>query len=315
MCDLFKELEAFGFKDLGSVELFESKDENRRLSEFIAEQAKIGEDGNTEGGKLTLEKVKVQEEYIFKKLITCKVCDHKFEERVVKKGKLRLKSNSIDLKPTFEHIEPLLYDVILCPNCGYTAITRNFEAIFGARSEWIKQRITPSFINKDYPLVMSADEGIERYKLALYNAIMRKSGSGERAFICMKIAWIYRDKGDKKNEMIFLKAACEGFIYAFKNEDMPICGIDENTLTYLIACFYKQMGELKEAFKWISPLVVSRTIEEHTRKKALDLRDDIKAELDEIERKSKASEENASDGAGGKQKTSLKERLFGKSNK
>ena len=38
----------------------------------------------------------------------------------------------------------------------------------------------------------SYEKAIERYKLALYNTLVKKGKNSEKAYECLKISWLYR---------------------------------------------------------------------------------------------------------------------------
>ena len=63
---------------------------------------------------------------VFKKSYKCPICDSNFKCLTVKQGKARMVSSDIDLKVNYRDIEPLKYDIILCPVCGYAALERYF---------------------------------------------------------------------------------------------------------------------------------------------------------------------------------------------
>ena len=67
-----------------------------------------------------------EEEHIFDKTFTCPVCDQEFKTKMVKAGKVKLMDLDSDLRPMYQHMDPLKYDAIVCPNCGFAALNRFF---------------------------------------------------------------------------------------------------------------------------------------------------------------------------------------------
>jgi len=288
MYKLFQGLEDFGFDDLKGQDL-DLFSENKNEEEVTKNSVNL-------------------DDYIFLKSFVCPVCEREFSERVVKKSKLRILSHDTDLKPVFENIIPAIYDVIHCTNCGYTALTKFFDKIVGTRAELIRQKVTPDFKPKEYPsITLSLDDGIERHKLALYNALVKKAKSDEKAFICMKLAWLYRDKSDKINELLFISAACQGLVASIDSRHPTVCDMDKNTVRFLIACFYKSLGNSQEAYKWLLPLISSKTLHHQTRQRVMDLKYEIQQEKQELEPKKEVQAEEASS----KPKISFRERILG----
>ena len=139
-----------------------------------------------------------------------------FKAKTVKSGKARLVSTDTDFKPTYSIVNPIYYDVILCPFCGYAALAQYFSSIRGTQINWIKTQISALFKMKIYPDTYTTEIAIERYKLALLNAVVKKAKSSEKAYICLKLGWLYRDLEDKDNEIRFLEQALKGFMSAFE---------------------------------------------------------------------------------------------------
>ena len=105
---------------------------------------------------------------VFQKSYTCPICDSKFKNLTVKQGKARMESSDIDLKINYKGIEPLKYDVILCPVCGYAALERYFDrvSVFQRKNiiEKICQSFNYAFEEKDE---YTFDEALMRYRFAL----------------------------------------------------------------------------------------------------------------------------------------------------
>ncbi len=214
-------------------------------------------------------------DYVFEKGYECPVCLKQFKANTVKSGKLKLESVDYDLRPIFTPIEPLLYEVIICNHCGYSAIKQNFLQITDRQGEFILKTITPEFKPVNYPMHMELTMGIESFKLALLNTIVKKGKDGEKGYICLKLGWLYRIQGDKERELAFLHQAYEGLTSALPRERTPICGLDENTIIYLLATFCYRLGKFDEGLRHLGRLIVNRTASPRIKERARDLKDMI----------------------------------------
>ena len=87
-------------------------------------------------------KIFKEEDFLFEKTYECPVCSQQFKERTLRTGKARLLKTDMDLKPTFEGIEPLKYDVVQCTECGFTALTRYFVPMTVPQRKAILEKIT-----------------------------------------------------------------------------------------------------------------------------------------------------------------------------
>jgi len=214
--------------------------------------------------------------YIYAKEFKCPVCRKPFESYVVKWSKVKLEQVEYDLRPVYSPINHLFYDIVSCSSCGYTALSKVFDKITERQAELINSQLRPHYKHKNYPKEPSIDEVLDRYKLALLNATVKKAKHGEKAFLCTKLTWLYRIKGDDtENEQKFATLAIRGFMKALEEEHTPIMGMEEVTLLYLIAALSSFMGNYKNALKILSTIIVSKKASERLKDKSRDLRDHI----------------------------------------
>ena len=104
--NLFSGLEKFGLNPTESMNLFE---------EETKEAAKKAE------GEKVEEKIPSEEEFILEKSVRCKACDNVFKTKMIKNGRVKRLEPDKDLRPRFQYIDTLKYDITSCPVCGYTA--------------------------------------------------------------------------------------------------------------------------------------------------------------------------------------------------
>ena len=73
-----------------------------------------------------------------------------------------------------------------------------------------------------------------------------------------------------------MSKAYDGFVEAFSTEAFPMCGMDENTNTILVADVARRIGKYDEAGRWISKVLISRDANERIKSKAREIKDLIK---------------------------------------
>ena len=176
------------------------------------------------------------------------------------------------MHPIYEPIDPNFYDIIICPKCGFAAVRMMFNKITSKQSELIAEKITPNFKPPVYPPVLSVDQAIERYKLALLNAMVKNAKDGEKAYICLKLIWMYKTKGDEENRLNFVKLTKSGFLNAMAKEHFPIMGLQDSTVTYLLGLLATETKEYDEALRFISNVIISKTASERLKERARDLK-------------------------------------------
>lgn len=258
MDNIFSGLEELGFKNLDEIDLY-----------------KQNSDSNI-SPKLQGKKESTIDELLYGRSYCCPVCSNNFKSQTVKVGKARLISKDTDLMPRYENINPLFYDVVICQRCGYSALSKYFERIKEEQILLVKSKITPNFKSKAYPDIYDLDIAIERYKLSLLNAVIKNTRISEKAYICLKIAWLYRLKQEKQNEVRFLEQSYIGFKEAYEKEAFPICGMDSFTLMYLIGELARRLGNNDEALQWLGRVITGRNVNPKLKDLARDQKNLIK---------------------------------------
>ena len=276
MSNIFSGLEGFGLKNTENIHVFQSQDETKKKETGIEEDKKeISE-----------------EDLLFDKSYTCPVCDYAFKSKMVRTGKVRLAGADTDLRPMYIGVDSLKYDAILCPKCGYAALNRYFNFIMSSQAKSIKEKISKTFsYTPKNDKIYTYDDAIMRHKMALLNTVVKNGKNSERAYTCLKLAWLLRGKReqlmqgefDKKEilelvteEKELLQNAFEGFETAFGKEDFPMCGMDQYTMMYLLAELARRIGNNDAAKRYVSKVLVAREANPRIKNKALDLKEKLK---------------------------------------
>lgn len=270
---LFSGLEQFGLGNLNNMKLFEKEPKKNDVS-----QKKKAE----EKPKQEVSEV----DFLFDKSYKCPVCDQEFTSKTVKTGKLHLAAQDTDLRPKYKGIDTVKYDVVVCPGCGYAVLNRFFKTLMPLQVTWIKENITRNFrgLPEQKEGIYTYDYAVGNYQLALASAVVKKAKASEKAYTCLKMAWLCRGKAESMNEsepsyeeMIssleeqeasLMLQAYEGFKEAFTKEDCPMCGMDELTVTYLLAELARRAGDYDESARYVSRILTSRVASERIKDKA-----------------------------------------------
>ncbi len=238
----------------------------------------------------------IEDDFLFDKTHVCPSCDHKFGERTVRTGKARLIGTDPDLRPRYEQLDVGKYDVVSCPKCGYTALSRYFGMLASSQSKLIKESISKFFVPQpERPNVYSYDLAFERYQLSLVNAVIKRAKDSEKAYICLKTAWLLRGMAEnldntqadyereyeeiKEQEQEYLQSAYKGFLSARTAEGYPMCGMDESTLDYLLSSMAISLKQFDVAAKLIGAILTSSSANNRIKDKARDLKEIVLKEL------------------------------------
>lgn len=281
MGNIFSGLASMGLQGLSEVKIYEEEKQ-----ETVIHKQNIEPHAH----------VVSEEELIFDKKTTCPVCDAEFKVKTVKSGKPKFLGADTDLRPKYVGIDSIKYDAIVCPECGYAALSRFFSYMTSAQAKLIKDNVSASFRGlPESGAVYTYEEAISRHQLALYNTIVKKGKNSEKAYTCLKLAWLFRGMQENppedtknidnfknecyKNELEMLKNAFEGFTVSRSKEDFPICGMDQWTFDYLLADLAARLGKYDIAAKLASSIIVARTANTKLKERARSLRDEIKDKI------------------------------------
>ena len=268
MSDLLSGLEQFGLGNLKNMNLYE--DTTKKVDE--------------NGGKAAAP-VMQEQDYLFDKSYTCPICDREFKTRTVRVGKVKLAGTDLDLRPKYDQVDSLKYDIIMCPHCGYAALSRFFKFVTSPQAKNIKTTISASFKEQtEVKEIYSYEDALERYKLTLANAIVKQAKPSEKAYICLKTGWLLRGKGEHmdtsapdyaeqkkkldEEENEYLHNALEGFLAARQTENFPMCGMDEPTVDYLISVLSMRFEQYDVASRLLSGILVNPSANPRMKDKA-----------------------------------------------
>lgn len=226
-----------------------------------------------------------EEDYLFDKKYKCPVCDSDFEARTVRTGKVKIKNVDIDLRPDYEELDQNKYDVIACPACGYAALGRYFPNLTKYQIDDIRVKICMNYKHEPCKApVYTYDYAKRLYQLCLANAVVKKAKNSEKAYICLKSAWVIRGETQRLDpnddnyetrkaendaqEKELLVNALNGFAMARQTEEFPIAGMDSTTLDYLMAALAVETGQRDMASKMIGEILTSRVANSRIKDKA-----------------------------------------------
>lgn len=232
-----------------------------------------------------------ENDWLFDKSCECVLCGEKFTYRAVRTGKARLVSTDPDLRPRYDKIDPLKYDVISCPYCGYSAIAKYYTGLTTGQIKLVKAAVAGKVRGLKNSGILSYDDAFKRYQVALVCSIAKKCKTSEKAYTALKMAWCLRGKKEvypvdasdyeavmtecRSNEQEALKTAYEGFLQARTEETFPIAGMDTNTYDYLLAELAYRFSDFDMAGKFISGILTSGSANPRLKDKARDLKERI----------------------------------------
>lgn len=249
-----------------------------------------------------------ESDFLFDKKCNCPVCQKDFTYPAVKTGKARLIGVDEDLRGRYQNFDPNKYQIIACPHCGYAASLNAFPNVSSGQIKLFKTNIGGKVQGIKEKSLLSYDEAVSRYQVALACAIVMKMRDSEKANVALRLAWCIRGKkeelehaieaaskmlpkpgeGDiaaaeeelgitdarndikklEADEQEAIKVAYEGFVSARASEHLPIAGMDEHTLDYLLGVLAFNLGEYSDSAKLIAAVITAKYAPERIKEKA-----------------------------------------------
>ncbi|AJD91921.1 hypothetical protein JMA_26040 [Jeotgalibacillus malaysiensis] len=193
---------------------------------------------------------------LYQKNMTCTLCQHSFKTTKIRGRFVRATEHSTDLMPIYQDpaLNPNLYHVHVCPECGYS-FTDDFAPYFppGGKEE-IEEKISTHWQHLDFSGERSLEDAIKAYKLAIYIAMIKKEKSITLAGLYLRLSWLYRGMNNEQ-EQRFQRLAVETYKEAYSKEDYKGSQITTERVLYLIAELSLRLGEDDEATRHFSKII------------------------------------------------------------
>ncbi|WCK53749.1 DUF2225 domain-containing protein [Aneurinibacillus sp. Ricciae_BoGa-3] len=198
------------------------------------------------------------ETILYDKKFKCAHCDHEFTS---KKVRLR-RGHPIQRDPDFcvhyanQSENPLLYHVIVCPECGFS-FNDNFRTFIPDPTveQRIQEKISDNWTKKDYTGMRTVPEAIAAYKLGIFTADVRGESHCVLAGLCMRLAWMYRFLKKKVKEDHFLEVARHEYELSLEKGDYANTDMTELKILYLVGELYRHLGNPQQAVHYFSSVI------------------------------------------------------------
>ena len=277
--NLFSGLEKFGFS--GKEDLNILGEEKKK--EVVKEPEKAAP------------KPPEEKDFLIPKTNKCPVCDREFQSLQIKSGKLKRLEPDFDLRPNYVGIDSIKYDVTACPYCGYAAMNRYFEGLSIAQMKLVRQEVGAKYrpARPATDPTYSYEQALDRFKLSLVCTMVKRAKLSEKAYTCLKIAWLEREmlkampentdeekakKHEMKEEYLgFYRQAYDGFLKASSTETPPFCGMDNSTLDFMLANLSVSFKDHDTSERLVSRLLANKSVSARVKDKCLELKEAIAA--------------------------------------
>lgn len=199
----------------------------------------------------------INKKYIWKKEIHCPVCTRKFESYNYKSKSQALLEKESDFHEVYEKFDPIMYDIVVCPECHYANTQSKFSELKAQSMEKLHNSMRESSF--DFERDRDPQLGIESMRLAiLTHEQVETQNDSIYGNLYLKQAWLYRNLKDKENEAASLKKALEYYEKKYLSADTLGGSLSENGLAYLIAELSRRTGDSAKAQNYFNLVISSQ---------------------------------------------------------
>lgn len=197
---------------------------------------------------------KTDKKVLFDKEFECPNCLHKFNMKQTITSRLRLLTHSADGHYCYTPTSPLYYQTMVCPVCGM-AYTKNLN-INIKDSEKLKLMDYFTTIKDFQSLVgeRTLEDGIRADELALMVAEIAQQPNTLRGAHCLKMSWMYNEKGDLPGEKGYLEKAKSALEVAYETEDFEYIGMKLHVMYNSLAEINRKLDNYEAAGMWYQRL-------------------------------------------------------------
>ncbi len=192
----------------------------------------------------------------WEKEFECQFCGNSFSQVRVFSSAIIVESRDEDLKPNYKGVNALYYQLVTCPKCYLTLFERDFGKLQIPENkreavERVLQNAKKQFRELNLGRDRTVDDAIALFSIAaaIYTVIGHRRGAAEAY---LKLGWLFREKGDKKEELIALGKALKFFEEHYRNDIVK--DEEEPMILFYLGEINRRLGNRKEAVKWFSIL-------------------------------------------------------------
>lgn len=192
--------------------------------------------------------------------MTCPICQMSFNTTKVRTTKLRMLDRDTDFCTYYEGVNPYFYEINVCPECGF-AFSDNFnDSIADENANKFREIVSSKWAKRDFGGLRDIDQAIESFKLAIASAQIVGLKDSRVAGLCLRIAWLYRIKENREEEVRFMKWAVRLYEKAYQWEDFDTeDSMDMGTVLYLLGELNYRIGNYEKASNWFNIAITKLT--------------------------------------------------------
>jgi uncharacterized protein len=193
----------------------------------------------------------------YEKQVQCLLCKNSFSTTKIRSRFVKVNRHDGDFCPIYasSDINPLLYNINVCPSCGFSSTEDFNRYIVPTIQEELEEKISLHWTKQDYGKIRNYEKAINTYKLGAYCALIKREKKITIAGLYLRTAWLYRHIEKEKQEQRFLRLAVHEYIESYSTGDFQGTSMTEVKLTYLIAELLRRLEQYEDAARYLSKVL------------------------------------------------------------
>lgn len=188
----------------------------------------------------------------------CPVCEHKCRVLRARSSRLIVERRDPDFCVYYSGIDPYLYNIWVCTECGYVGPEGDFLSGLPEKTKKdLKDFLQDKNVKFNFTGERTVAQAIMLHLWAIKLAEVSRKKNSSLAALNLKLAWLYRKGGGPVKETKRLAKALEYYLQAYDHEPLPLGKMTELMLSYLIGELNRITGSYKESIRWFSRVVSS----------------------------------------------------------
>ncbi|WP_280768751.1 DUF2225 domain-containing protein [Salipaludibacillus daqingensis] len=192
---------------------------------------------------------------LYDKQLSCHICDHNFTSKKLRSRYIRVKQVNNDFSKEYKDASrnPLLYEVYVCPECGYAFNDQFQETFHQAQREQFINKISSKWRKQDFSGERSHEEAVRVFKLAVVAGEQTMQPDIILAGICMKLSWLLRELNEEDEATRFVNFSIQKFEKAFSYGNYE--SMSELKVIYILGELHRLLNRNGEAIKYFSKVI------------------------------------------------------------
>jgi uncharacterized protein (DUF2225 family) len=195
-------------------------------------------------------------EVLYDKEYTCPICESPFMSKKMRASACRVDKREEDFRVVYKDRNPMHYEIIVCPYCGYAASDYSFENLTAGEKKKIMEILVGKVVKRSFCGERTMEDALDSFKLALFIAKQRDAKKSTIAGLALKLAWMHREMKSHKEED-FLAYALESYTEAYNTEGLPLGNLDEISVQYLLGELSRRLKKYKDAVFWFNKAIMN----------------------------------------------------------